>query len=207
MRDMKFHTGLYSLLLLAIATSAAGVIWGQVISTDTALEQSVTATTVIIPPSVEQESADASISEGTLESENSVTDDSATDEVVHIDAEPEVTPVIKGTEEAVSVISEPEVKDIVTISINGGATTEVPFTSGMTVHEAMTAASADGAFTYTTSEFSGLGVFVEAINGVGDDGSNKNWIFRVNGKLASVGASGYSLQAGDQISWTYEKNY
>lgn len=202
MKHMKFQTGLYSLLLLAIAGSAGAVIWSQVISTDTALEQSVSTATVVIPESSEQEVVDDTINEPA----NSETDDSDEDEVVHIDAKPEVNPVIKGSEESAPVTPELDMQDKVTIAIDGGTATEVSFTAGMTVHEAMQNADAMGAFQYETSDHSSLGVFVESINGIGED-SGKNWILRVNGKLATVGASGYELQSGDQIAWTYEKNY
>lgn len=199
---MKFQTALYSVLLLAIAGSAGAVIWSQVISTDTAFDQSVSTATVVIPETSEQDVVDDAVEE----SENSDADGSTAVEVVHIDAKPEVTPVIKGSEEVVPVSPELEVQDKVTITINGNVTTEVPFTAGITVHAAMQNADAMGAFQYETSDHSSLGVFVESINGVGKD-SGKNWILRVNGKLATVGASGYELQSGDQISWTYEKNY
>lgn len=205
MKHIQFQTGLYSILLLAIAGSAGAAIWGQVISTDTVLEQSVSTATVVIPESSEQDvindSDGANVSDSIEELENS-----DTDETVHIDAKPDVKPVIKGTEEVVSVTPEPEMQDKVTITIDGGVTTEVSFTAGMTVHEAMQNADAMGAFQYETSDHSSLGVFVESINGIGKD-SGKNWILRVNGKLATVGASGYELQSGDQITWTYEKNY
>lgn len=206
MRHIKFQTGLYSLLLLAIAGCAAGIIWSQVITTNTAFEQSVSTATVIIPQSSEQEVVDASSSESINELENSETDDSTTDEVVHIDAKPGETPVIKGSTEVVAVTPEPEAQDKVTITIAGGVTTEVPFTPGMTVHKAMLNADARDALQYETADHSSLGVFVESINGIGKD-SGKNWILRVNEKLATVGASGYELQSGDHIAWTYEKNY
>lgn len=215
MKHIQFQTGLYGVLLLAIAASASAVIWSQVISTDTAFDQSVSTATVVIPETSEQDVVDDNVgAEATdviSESENSETTDpganeSSTDEVVHIDAKPDLTPVIKGSEEVVTVTPEPEVQDQVTIIINGNVTTEVPFTAGMTVHEAMKNADANGAFQYETSDHSSLGVFVESINGIGKD-SGKNWILRVNGKLATVGASGYELQSSDHIAWTYEKNY
>lgn len=205
MKRIQFQTGLYSLLLLAITGCAAGIIWSQVIFTDTAFNQSVSTASVVIPETAEQDVIDDNASVGA--NANANTNDSIEEpEVVRIDAKPDVTPVIKGSEEVVTVTPEPEVQDQVTITINGNVTTEVPFTADMTVHEAMQKADAMGAIQYETSDHSSLGVFVESINGIGKD-SGKNWILRVNGKLATVGASGYELQSGDKIAWTYEKNY
>jgi len=48
--------------------------------------------------------------------------------------------------------------------------------------------------------FPGVGVFIEAINGVHNTG-NYYWQFWVNGEYATVGASQYALQHGDQVLW------
>ncbi len=49
-----------------------------------------------------------------------------------------------------------------------------------------------------------MGVFVEAIAGVkNDNATNKYWLYKVNGKLANVGASGYVMQNNDVIEWYY----
>ena len=52
---------------------------------------------------------------------------------------------------------------------------------------------------------SGLGVFIEEINGVKNNSSdNVYWMFYVNGKMAAVGASDYKLSNNDIVEWRYE---
>ncbi|HEX9721910.1 MAG TPA: DUF4430 domain-containing protein [Candidatus Paceibacterota bacterium] len=48
--------------------------------------------------------------------------------------------------------------------------------------------------------FPGLGVFIEAINGV-HNSNNYYWQFWVNGEYANIGASEYELRHGDQVLW------
>lgn len=55
-------------------------------------------------------------------------------------------------------------------------------------------------------EYSGLGFFIDEINGVKNNqgGNKKFWIYSVNGKKADVGVSQYRVKKGDIISWSYE---
>ena len=53
------------------------------------------------------------------------------------------------------------------------------------------------------ANFSGLGFFVESINGI-KEGNGYSWIYYINGKKATVGVSTYRLQNGDLIEWKYE---
>jgi hypothetical protein len=49
-----------------------------------------------------------------------------------------------------------------------------------------------------------MGVFIEEIAGVKNDNkANKFWLYKVNGKLANVGASGYVIQNNDIVEWYY----
>jgi hypothetical protein len=48
--------------------------------------------------------------------------------------------------------------------------------------------------------FPGVGIFIEAINGVHNTG-NYYWQFWVNGEYATVGASQYELRHGDEVLW------
>jgi hypothetical protein len=52
----------------------------------------------------------------------------------------------------------------------------------------------------TTQNYSGIGEFVQSIDGIGPD-SKHYWEFFVNGKSSNVGASSYILKAGDNIEW------
>jgi hypothetical protein len=55
-----------------------------------------------------------------------------------------------------------------------------------------------------SKEYSGLGEFVESINGITPD-KDQFWSFYVNGKQAAVGASAYITKNGDVIEWKLEK--
>lgn len=61
----------------------------------------------------------------------------------------------------------------------------------------------DTAFSFSGVDHSGLGYFVNRINGV-TGGFGKYWIYYVNDKEASVGVSNYILKDGDIISWKQE---
>jgi hypothetical protein len=62
-------------------------------------------------------------------------------------------------------------------------------------------------FMFSAKEYSGIGMFVEEINGVKNDTSaQKYWIMYIDGESASVGASGYVLRDGDIINWKFEKS-
>jgi len=55
-----------------------------------------------------------------------------------------------------------------------------------------------------TKQFSGLGEFVESINGVKPD-SKHFWAFYVNGKSATLGASSYVTKNSDTIEWRLDE--
>lgn len=82
----------------------------------------------------------------------------------------------------------------------------IPFLKGETILDAMTTAMNEDLFTFSGKDFSGIGFFVDTINGKKAE-RGKSYILWINGKKAEVGVSGYQLLAGDVISWTYEDNY
>lgn len=55
-----------------------------------------------------------------------------------------------------------------------------------------------------TKTYSGIGDFVESIDGQKGD-SGHFWSFYVNGKAATVGASSYVTKTGDVIEWKFEE--
>jgi hypothetical protein len=65
---------------------------------------------------------------------------------------------------------------------------------------------------FSGHDYSGMGFFIEEINGVRNNppnplyqgGSGKNWLYYVNGRLASIGVSFYKLKNNDTIEWKYE---
>ena len=58
-------------------------------------------------------------------------------------------------------------------------------------------------FTFNYKEYSGLGIFIDEINGV-KGGDSGYWIYYINNKEASVGVSNYILKEGDDILWKLE---
>lgn len=52
---------------------------------------------------------------------------------------------------------------------------------------------------------SGAMSYVAGIDGLFefDDGPTSGWKFKVNGKVADVGAGAYKLEAGDRVDWYY----
>ena len=55
-----------------------------------------------------------------------------------------------------------------------------------------------------TQEFTGLGEFVTAIDGVASNSSNF-WAFYINGEQAQVGAGSYITKSTDLIEWRLEE--
>ena len=77
---------------------------------------------------------------------------------------------------------------------------------GATVLDAMRRLASTTGFAFTGHESSGLGLFVDSINGKKSaDGSY--WFLYVNGKSSDTGTSATTLKAGDTVEWRYEKNY
>lgn len=77
---------------------------------------------------------------------------------------------------------------------------------GETVLNAMRALTTAGTLVFTGRDYSGLGFFIDSINGV-QNADGKYWVFYVNGVSATIGASAQIINAGDIIEWRYEKGY
>jgi len=58
-------------------------------------------------------------------------------------------------------------------------------------------------FNFDGREFSGMGYFVDSINGVRGV-SGAYWIYYVNDKKAEIGVSQYILKDGDEVEWKQE---
>lgn len=91
-----------------------------------------------------------------------------------------------------------------TIAINGEAyTLNLPEKS--TAYDAMLQLVADKKIAAVFKEFSGLGYFVDEVDGVKTDkNAGKYWIYYLNGKPAQMGISNYILKNNDLITWKYE---
>ena len=77
---------------------------------------------------------------------------------------------------------------------------------GSTVYDAMKLIedTKDSNFSFVSKDYSGLGSFVDEINGISGS-PGKYWIYYINNQKASVGVSKYVLKAGDIISWKQEE--
>lgn len=91
--------------------------------------------------------------------------------------------------------------------IVGDAHYSVVITSGETVENAMkTLAAQKTGFVYTEKSYTGLGEYINSINGE-PNGNGLYWFLYVNGKSSDTGASATHLSPGDTVTWKYEQNY
>ena len=60
----------------------------------------------------------------------------------------------------------------------------------------------EGKITFKEKYYSGMGEFIEEINGIKN--GDKNWIYYVNNRKAEIGISNYKIKTGDVVSWKYE---
>lgn len=88
----------------------------------------------------------------------------------------------------------------------GEQTVSVDVPEGNTVYDGMKAAQEQNLIEFRGRKFSGLGFFVQEINGVQQDFSkNMVWIYYLNGNKAKVGISNTIIKPNDVIEWKYEK--
>ena len=87
-----------------------------------------------------------------------------------------------------------------------GKTLPIRSPEGATIEESMATLKAEGALDYRTRAFSGLGAFVEEIDGKAST-NEYYWILHVNGKKSATGISATRIRSGDVIEWKYEKKY
>jgi len=74
------------------------------------------------------------------------------------------------------------------------------------VYDFMDTLRQEGKITFTEKNYTGMGKFIETINGIQSNG-DQNWIYYVNNQKAKVGVSNYKIKSGDVVSWKYEKSY
>jgi len=88
----------------------------------------------------------------------------------------------------------------VTQTVEGSSSNKPSYqaTEGQTAFDLL-----DSTHTVQAKDYSGIGKFVETIDGVKPD-SKHFWAFYVNGKSSNVGASSYVLKNGDKIEWKLE---
>ncbi|MGD9636867.1 MAG: DUF4430 domain-containing protein [Pirellulales bacterium] len=83
----------------------------------------------------------------------------------------------------------------------------VPWHPGMTVDDLMTAASRNPEGIRYTVSGDGQLTLLGSIDGVANQlGGGRNWIYRVNDKLADRSLAIYELKPGDRVLWTFSEN-
>jgi len=75
-----------------------------------------------------------------------------------------------------------------------------------TVYDFMVKLEKEEKINFKDKIYSGMGKLIEEINGVKNSGE-KNWIYYVNDKKATIGVSNYQIKPGDVVSWKYESQY
>jgi len=88
----------------------------------------------------------------------------------------------------------------------GEKTYDLPFGEGETLYQAMARLRDSGAIAIEGKIFSGIGFFIEGLNGQ-RNGNGKYWVYSINGAKATLGAEGYRPKAGDRVVWTFEEAY
>jgi len=72
------------------------------------------------------------------------------------------------------------------------------------VYELMEKLKKERKINFKDTTYSGMGKFIEEINGIKNNGE-KYWIYYVNNKKANIGVSNYKIKKEDIVSWKYEK--
>lgn len=92
-----------------------------------------------------------------------------------------------------------------TLRINDGEFTSL-ISATTTVYDLMVKLKSENKISFTGKEYSGMGFFVDEINGVKNDNlAGKYWIYYINGQTAQVGISNYVIKPNDLIEWKYGK--
>lgn len=97
-----------------------------------------------------------------------------------------------------------EVLQIRAIIKVAGISYEANIQEGKNVYDLMTTlANNNSGFSFHAKEYTGLGYFVDEINGIKGT-SGKYWIYYINNRQASIGISAYVVKNGDVIEWKQE---
>lgn len=95
-------------------------------------------------------------------------------------------------------------KGVETTFVINGQAYPLQVLEGTSVYHAMKILDGNK-ITVDFKSYSGLGHFVEGINGqTSDTIKGKYWIYYINGAKAQVGISNYFLKSNDIITWKYE---
>lgn len=104
--------------------------------------------------------------------------------------------------ETVNNQREEKINAVVIIS---GAKYEAAVKAGSSAYDLMNLLKAENKINFLGKDYSGLGFFVEEINGVKNNPAGENWIYYINSQPAQAGISNYLININDIIEWKYEK--
>lgn len=83
--------------------------------------------------------------------------------------------------------------------------TQLPFMQNMTVLDATRVAEKHPHGIKVEVRSSGETAFLTKIDDVANQGSGKNWVFRVNGQLGDRSIGIHKLEAGDAVLWRFQE--
>jgi len=86
-----------------------------------------------------------------------------------------------------------------------GVVHEGKLINGESVYSFMNRLKDEKKITFTEKTYSGMGQFIDEINGIKGNGE-KHWIYYVNGEKAKIGVTVNKLKSGDVVSWKYEND-
>jgi hypothetical protein len=95
-------------------------------------------------------------------------------------------------------------KEISVTLIAGSDIYQTSVEENSSVLDVMNTLASTTAFSFKAKYYSGLGFFVNQINGV-ENANSKYWTLYVNGNYSMVGTSQYNPKEGDRIEWKFEK--
>ena len=109
---------------------------------------------------------------------------------------------------AVAAVQSAVAADVVSMTVDFGNGTQkkfdqLPWKAGLTVLDAARLAEKQPRGIRIKSRGKGDTAFVFQIDDTANEGRGRNWIYRVNGKLADRSVGVYKLNAGDNVSWRF----
>ncbi len=108
------------------------------------------------------------------------------------------------TSNTTSTVSE----NLIVVRLTVGSSTKVfSLPQKSSVEDLMLVARDAGFLFFNGKTYSSIGLFIESINGIENNMSNgdRYWIYKVNGKKATMGVSKYILNSHDVVEWNYEE--
>ena len=82
--------------------------------------------------------------------------------------------------------------------------TEIPWKDGLTALEALRLAQSHRRGIRFVQKGSGATAMITKIDDLENEGRGRNWMYRVNGKLADSGVGVQKLADGDSVLWKFE---